>query len=399
MNHTEPSRPEAGSRAGMAALMLSYFVGSQGISLLPFWMGTVIDGFSVGEQTAGALATMQLGILGGVSLLLSAMVHRVNRKRAIMLGLALSVAGNLVSILAFSNQSLGLLFASRAATGLGEGMVLALTTALAARTAAPIRTFALLNGSMAVLAGVVFLGSPALIGEFGASGFLGVMLFAALAAGALSRHLPDARSASVDARGAPVNWSFGLRPWLVLLQFGVCATVTGGVWAFAERVGANGVDLTLQTIGNVIAIAAFAAPLGPIIANLIGARFGHSIPVAIGIVLYVGVAFAFGYASSLPLFVAGAVGHGVVAVFLSTYLSAYLAHLDPSGRVAAASPAFNAAGNALGPSIMAISLTGGLGYRPLGWTALVLLGAVLAVLAPILRKSDRERRRSKSSTD
>ena len=370
----------------LLALVFGFYAGVQGIALLPFWMGIVIESFAVSERTAGGLATLQLGVLALASLLLSTAVHRVNRKRFIRFGIGLSIFGNILSICAFSTQSLTLLFFARAITGAGEGITVATISALAAGTSNPIRTFAYLNGSMAIIAGMVFLISPILVKYFAASGFFGVMLFAGLLAICLSRYISG--QAPIIQK-TEVNWDFVPRAWLVLFLFGLFATVTGGVWAFAERVGTNSVDLTLQTVGIFMAIAAFAAPLGPVLANFIDTRFGRALPVACCVVLYMGVAFIFGNAVNKSMFLAGTIGHAVVAVFATTYLSAFFAYMDPSGRVAAASPAFNSVGNALGPTVMAFSLSYGTGYQALGWTAFILLSIVLLGLHPILRQSDK----------
>ena len=371
----------------LLALILGFYVGVQGIALLPFWMGIVVDNFDVNERTAGGLATLQLSILAVASLLLSSAVHRINRKSFIQLGIVLSVIGNILSICAFSIQSLTLLFYARAITGAGEGITVATISALAAGTANPIRTFAYLNGSMAIVAGIVFLTSPILVQYFAASGFFGVMMFAGFLAFIFSRYISEQ---TTIVHKTELDWNLGLRSWIVLFLFGLFATVTGGVWAFAERVGTNSVSLSLQTIGIFIAIAAFAAPLGPVLANYIGTQYGRTLPVTCSVVLYAGVAFTFGFAINNPMFLIGTMGHAIVAVFATTYLSAYFAYLDPSGRVAAASPAFNSIGNALGPTVMAYSLSYGKGYQALSWTAFILLSIVLVGLIPILRQSDKE---------
>ena len=372
----------------LIALIFGYYAGVQGIALLPFWMGIVIDSFAVSEQVAGGLATLQLGILAFASLLLSAVVHRVNRKRFIRIGIGLSVFGNILSIYAFSVQSLPVLFFARAITGAGEGITVATISALAAGTANPMRTFAYLNGFMAIIAGIVFLCSPILVKYYAASGFFGVMLFAVLLAAGFSCYLTDQIKNSIQK--TEVNWNLGLKAWLVLSLFGLFAAVTGGVWAFAERVGTNSVHLSLQMMGVFIAIAAFVAPLGPVLANIIGTRFGRTLPVVCSVVLYMGVAFVFGYAVNTPMFLIGIIGHAVVAVFVTTYLSAFFAYLDPSGRIAAASPAFNSVGNALGPTIMAYSLAASTNYQVLGSTAFILLSIVLVGWFPILWQSDKQ---------
>jgi len=67
-----------------------------------------------------------------------------------------------------------------------------------------------------------------------------------------------------------------------------------------------------------------------------------------------------------------------VMIFTHTFAFGWLARLEPSGRLVAATPAMLMTGSAIGP-LLGGALVGGLGYGALGVAALV-LGAIGAAL-------------------
>ena len=81
----------------------------------------------------------------------------------------------------------------------------------------------------------------------------------------------------------------------------------------------------------------------------------------------------FAFADTQQMYIAAVLGHAVIAAFATTFLSAFLASLDNSGRVAAAGPAFAGIGSAVGPTIMAIAIPCLPGYQAIGWVTLFLL--------------------------
>ena len=378
------------SRSKIFALLPGYLTGMQGIALLPFCIGSIIDSFDVSQGVAGGLATIQLGILAFVSLFLSSIINRVNRRWFLFIGTSISIFGNFLSIIAVVTQSIILLFVARMLTGFGEGVAVATISAVAASTVNPTRTFAYMNGYGVIIIGCVFLTSPALIESYGASGLFGIMMSIGIIAIASVSYVPNTKTSNDSISKNNLNWNFGLKPWLCLLLIGAIAIATGGVWAFAERVGVQNVGLPLQNVGVMIAVAAFVTPIGPIMANLIGNRFGRTLPVTTGLALYILVAFVFAYTADPALFFIGVVGHSIVSVFLGTYLAGFFSFLDPSGRVVAASLSFTSVGNAIGPSIMAFAMVYGSGYEALGWTALFLLSLTIVCFFPILWEIDKK---------
>ena len=378
------------SRSKIFALLPGYLTGMQGIALLPFCIGSIIDSFGVSESVAGGLATLQLGILAFVSLFLSSIIHQINRRWFLLIGIGISIIGNFLSIIAVITQSIVMLFIVRMLTGFGEGIVVATISAVAAGTLNPTRAFAYMNGYGVVIVGFVFLTSPALIENYGASGLFGIMMLIGIIAITSVGFVPLTKASKNSISKNNFKWNFGFKPWICLFLLGLIAITTGGVWAFAERIGVQLVGLPLQSVGAMIALAAFITPIGPIIANILGNRFGRTLPVITGLALYILVAFIFTYTVNPTLFFIGVVGHSIVSVFLGTYLAGFFSFLDPSGRVVAASLSFTAVGNAIGPSIMACALVYGSGYEALAWTALFLLSLTIICFFPILWEVDKK---------
>lgn len=361
-----------------SALMLGFFAGAQGIALLPFWLGASIDSFDLSDSAGGWLGSVQLGTGALVSFAVALIIHRMDRRRLLRTGAAVSILGNACAIASLNADLLEFFYVGRAVAGLGDGVILATVCAAAAGTHNPIRMFALMNGAFAVIAGVFYLSSPPFIVSHGATAIFAFMMLMTLAAAAFSscvpKHPTDSPGSAPAALAAPAGFA-GIS-WLGLTMFGLFAVVTGGVWAYVERIGLHRIGLALDRIGVIIAIAAMLFVVGPYLADRIGMRFGHVVPLGAIFVAYGIVALAFTIAATPLLYVLAVIGHAVTCGYSTTFISALFAEMDASGRVAGASPAFNSIGNAMGPSTM--GATAGLlpDYQNIGITALVLLSIV-----------------------
>ena len=352
-------------------------------------MGVSIDTFGLSEQQGGLLASTQLAAISLATLVVAPLVHRINRRRVFICGLLLSILSNGISILSVSMGSVTVLFLSRALCGTGEGFLIAIVFAIAAGTARPIKTFAVINYGAVGFAALIYLTSPYLMLTLGSSALFAMMLATALLSMPLSRWV----SAVSPSKGEyPVSTSlrgYSRQSIVALLMFGLFACVMGGTFAFAQRIGINSIGLGLERIGLIIGVAAILAISGPWLASLLGSRIGQSIPIISSVIIYTGVVFCFAFADSQWMFIAAILLHAVIAVFATTFLSAFLASLDVSGRVAAAGPAFAGMGSAAGPSIMAFAIPWLPGYQAIGWVGLFLLFIVgsgfLALTLPIDR--------------
>ena len=383
-------KPEARTKVFYLALIAGNCVASQSVLLLPFLMGTSIDTFDLSEPQGGWLASTQLAVISLATLAVAPLVHRINRRRTFLCALLLSVIGNGSSILSISMGSVTQLFFSRALCGAGEGILIAVVFAAAAGTTRPIRTFAVMNCGSAVFAALIYFSSPYLFVQFGSSTLFAMMLATALLTIPLANQVSIVSSAIAQYSVSISLPGYSLRSIAALVLLSLFACVAGGTFAFAQRIGINGAGLDLEKIGLIIGSATLLTIAGPWLANLLGSRFGQSIPIITSVAAYAGVAICFAYANNLLIFTLAVLGHALTGAFAATFLSAFLASLDASGRVAATGPAFVAMGSAAGPIIMAIALPWLPGYQAIGWVGVLLLVIVgsgfLTITLPIDRK-------------
>ena len=389
LNETGNGPGLQGSKAFYIALIAGNCVASQSVLSLPFWMGASIDTFGLSEQQGGWLASTQLAAISLATLLVAPMVHRIDRRRIFLCGLLLSILSNVGSIFSVSLGSVSFMFISRALCGTGEGILIAIVFAAAAGTDRPIGTYALMNCGAAVFAALFYFTSPYLMLAYGTSTLFAMMLATALLSIPLARRVSAVSSSNEEYPVSTSLRGYSRQSIAALFMFGLFACVVGGTFAFAQRIGINSAGLGIESIGLIIGVAAILTISGPWLASLLGSRIGLSIPIISSVMVYAGVALCFAFADNLQMFIVAVLGHAVTGAFAMTFLSAFLASLDVSGRVAAAGPAFAGMGSAAGPSIMAFAIPWLPGYQAISWVGLFLLsivgGGFLALTLPIDR--------------
>jgi len=356
----------------VAALIAGMFVGMQSIALLPLLVGQSIAGFGLSEQQAGYLVAVQLGVGAISGFTLSLRLHRLDRRSSFTLGVALSIAGNLLSLAAARNGNILLLFLSRALAGLGEGMVLATVSAVAAGTAKPLRTFGIMNIGFGLLTSGAYLLTPRLIEAYGT-----VALFANMGCvGTVALFLIPAiprYSSAVPAVQNGLFAGFSARGWYALLGYTLFMLIAGGTWGFSQRVGAVSAQLDTVTLGKITSVAMILIFLGPYLANLLAERCGWGVSLCVACLTYMVVSITFATLATASAFAFGVGLHVVVSSFMSTIAPTYLARLDEQGCLAAAGSAFMPLGAAFGPSLLSLAMLYFPSYTAIGYVGVVLL--------------------------
>jgi predicted MFS family arabinose efflux permease len=369
----------------LAALVVGTFVGMQGIAMLPLLTGVSIDAFDLSERSGGYLGTVQLGIAAISAFLISVRIHRLNHRRLYLISAAMACIGNVLSVVAVQPRSVALLFAARALEGAGEGILIGTVNAVAAGSEKPIRSFSIMNAGFALLAAGMYLLAPRFIEAYGASGLYAMM--GGLAAAAMLLGLGVSVRA-VDAANASDRLQvsgFSQQGWYALIVYTLLMLVTNGTWAFVQRIGIGSAGLGTAQIGRIISVAAVLMITGPYLANLVGKRFGWVLPVVAASLAYMVVASAFATLDGEWGFAITVSCHAVVSSFAMTVMQSFLAELDATGRVVAASPAFMSLGNAVGPSAVAMALSYFRNYTGIACFAALMLSCSLLVFFLIVR--------------
>lgn len=364
--------------SALLAMVLGNFVGLQGPILVPLWLGIASASFELGESTGGWLVTTELGAMAIASLFISTRMDKLNRRTVAWLGIILAVAGNLMAIYAFQNVSFSALFAARGIAGLGEGLIVASVNAAAAGTHNPTRTFALMSGAFIAIAALVFASAPFVVEMFGGAGVFGLMgaigLVTALAIVALPSKIKN-----IGTSESRLTTPFNRRAILMLLGFAIANACFISVWTFVGQIGIQSFGLHLETVGSVLGLATLLGILGPLGANFMGLKLGKSPPVCVALGLYWLALLAFSFSNDSIVYISAVCGASIVVMFFITFMMTRFGELDVNGRVAAAAPAFQSLGNAIGPA-----LGGSVIVLMTGWSGLALIGTLLLIVAGFL---------------
>lgn len=341
---------------------------------MAFNIGAIIDSFGVSKAAAGMIATAELFAVSVASLLTARFSHRLNARVIVLSALILAALMNMATILA---QSFDWLVVARFAAGAAEGSGMSIIISIAARSSRPVLSFGLVNASVG---GYIIPLSQAIhfpITAYGADGAYGLYLVLNLVGLSLVALLPRPKAVSAINAGADQTASTAPRAPALIGWIGLCGLFAlffahGGLLLFSERISlAVGMSLVgfsqIATVGGILTVA------GALLMGTFGARLQATLP-TIMLVGFMGLlAYPIGAAGSplvlyliLPIFMA------IPIAWLPVFLGA-LVHLDPSGRFAAANPAFITMGGAIAPMITG-RIADGLGFPALGvFTAVVIV--------------------------
>ena len=363
------------SRRAAIAIILTSCIGYSGLFAMPLWVAPVGAALGLSPFAVGLVASAQLSAAAVASFVAARVSRPTWIRRGTALGLLLIAIANLASAWA---GSLSELLAARLASGLGEGIVLALVNASIATTATPHRYFAWSQIGLGVSGLALFAAVPALLQRFGASAVFLVVGCAALLPSALSARLPTLAEWPRERSAEPSpSASSGVRWWALA---GLAVTFVGcqGAWAFLAQAGAAK-GIATADVARLLVIGQLLGLLGPVVAAAIGRRSSWEWSVALGL----GVsAFAVLLATqALPpeFFALSAFSFQFGTLCMVTGYLSCLATIDPSGRSAAAAPSALNLGCALGPAVIG-SLWNSLGPALTGWAVVLSYGVALAML-------------------
>lgn len=382
------SRPESWPVL-LAAFAASYGIGSLGFVGLPFMLGATIDQLGLSSAQAGLLGTAEfISIMLG-SFAVSPFISKVPRKWIALGGALLAIAANIICSLVHPLDYQTALIL-RALAGAGCGLSLAAGNATVANARDPERMAAHMSTLFVAMMVVSCLIFPWAAARWGYAGvylsLAGLMLLLC----PLLLWLPQHARQDVEqsdhvhaASGAGV-----IAAMAILFAFLIYAMRDMSAWAFVERLGVEA-GYTPAQVGKLLSVQAMVGITGPVIASLLGSRWGLARPVVLGIVA-AGATYYF-----MLLFPGSSVVYTTSVLFLAgtyyftqSYLIALAAELDRQGRIVAAAGGFLSAGAAIGP-VLGGYLIDNYGYVGTSWASLVMIAVtvLLALLALSAKKS------------
>ncbi|MHC4137633.1 MAG: MFS transporter [Planctomycetota bacterium] len=334
--------------------------------LTPLVLGAASDSLGLSPDQAGLLATLEFLGLGLASLLVATSVHRLDRRRLTLAGLALAAAGHLLAALV---DSYAVMLPVRFTVGVGEGVVLAATNATIAVAAGAARVYARCILTTILAASVGYAVCPTAIaswGHRGAHGCVAVVLLLALLFIARGPHSARTPVRERNGGSAIVGWLLGMT-LLVTLSDAL-------VWPFAERIGRS-LGIEGETLGWLLGGSLAAGLVGAGAAERLGTRFGYVRPLLLGLWGTALAGWGMANAGAPATLFATTVAKNVTILFFFPYLLGVAAAVDRTGRTAAAVTGTMPLGVAAGPWLGGLVVEAA-GFSALGWGGLG--GALLA---------------------
>lgn len=362
----------------------AYGVGLLGLWALPFLISAIINDLKLNEAQAGILMSAEFVFTMLASLLVAPFMGRAPRRTLALLGTLLAIVANLVSA---NMTELYSLAAVRCVAGIGAGLALACGNACVAGAKQPDRIAGHMNVLSVLLMIVVMLGYAKVMALYGLSGLYyamaATMAFMLLAIPAMPQRAPVIE-ASVSLQGGSKGSGNVLLSLpaicMMLAMFVFQARDTMG-WAFVERIGTM-VGYSGDELGVLLSFQSFVGLIGPLLAAMIGKRFGLSTPVILAILLTGATSLSYVLGEhSKSLYTMGVMTICVTYFYALSYLTGLAAALDREGRIVAAASSFLSLGLAVGPAISGglISL-GGFSMAAWGIGVTVLLTLLLVII-------------------
>ncbi|MEB6590065.1 MULTISPECIES: MFS transporter [Pseudomonas] len=364
----------------------AYGVGLLGLWALPFLISAIINDLQLNEAQAGLLMSAEFGFTMLASLLVAPFMGHAPRRTLALVGTLLAIAANLVSA---NVDDIAMLAAVRCIAGIGAGLALACGNAAVSSARHPDRIAGHMNILSVVLMIVVMLGYAKVMALFGLSGLyyamaatMAVML---LAIPAMAQRAPIGElctQSGTTSKGAG-NILLSLPAICMMLAMFVFQARDTMGWAFVERIGTM-VGYSGDELGVLLSFQSFVGLIGPLIAAVVGKRFGMSTPVILAILLTGGTSLSYVLGEhSKTLYTAGVMTICVTYFYALSYLTGLAAALDREGRVVAAASSFLSLGLAVGPAISGGLISLG-GFTLAAWgIAVTVVLTLLLVIIPL----------------
>lgn len=368
----EPRGRDVDDPSAIASAALLLIVAGAIWLIMPVYMGAAADSLQLDESEIGSLAAADFAGLALASLLAPLWIRRVNWRVASSIGLSFMLLGNTASVYADSFNVLAVL---RFATEFAGGAVASVALASLADTTRTDRNFALAIAAQTVFGTVALLGLPYLVGRWGVdSVFVSLVVVTLLVFLSVPYLTRQGRAHTVPSAGSKRTV---LLPFLGLIGMMLFFSNIGAIWAYIERIGAAA-GLLATYIGQALAISNVVALIGALTAAFVGDRFGHLRPLMMVAVLQLAAVGLLGVRLDAMTFVLALSVYGFFWNFAIPFQMTATANADPSGRLIVLATAFQGAGAALGPGLVALLI------RPGSFSAVYLVAAVCSVICLLL---------------
>jgi hypothetical protein len=375
-------------QAALLRICLSNSIGFSASTAVPIWVGSVGAHFGFTSWGAGATATGQLACAALLNAATPWLFRGAALKKLAFQATTVALLGNGLAWLGSSAEFI----AGCLLCGAAFGVLLNVTNRLIAGSSDPYGGYAIVQLVEVLFCIAFFLVVPPIVERFGVFCIFAVLaalcvaVFFLLAGVPIS--VPD--TSPVTAPLAPFP-----NTGAALLSLCAAALIYAGNGCISSTLVSIGaaVGLSLPWVGRVMALGLLASLGGAVIARGLGTRAGVLWPLLAGAGVLCGAMLVITQGGGIASFIASALVLFIGIVFLSPYMYALLAGLDPAGRWASMAPGFVLTGAASGPGIAGLA-SHGVDFAKLGYVATACILAAMGLLLCARRLSlvnDRQR--------
>lgn len=369
------------TKVGMISAILVGLVGAMVIFVTPGFLAIIAQMTGFDNDQLGYLVAWDINAMAVTVGLSTFALARISWRKAVTLGLALIVIGNVLTTLVSGFPAVA---AARVVAGSGAGIAIGFAFAALGRAKNPDRAFSIYLVAGYVFSSVFLYALPALQSAFAPQ--TQILAFAVLTALVILtlRALPDGSKDGVDmfADGGKLDlpYSAGALIGVFLLFFAM-----GAMWSYSERI-AIASQLSPGAISTGLSIGAMAGLVGAGLAGMLPRKWGRSMPLIVSAVAGV-VSFLLYRGQVTPnAFLIGTVLMMFSWNFAQPLLSGICAEACSRGRVVCAMGSIQTFGTGLGPAAAAATLVTGSFSLMIYASCAVLILSVLVTVATISRR-------------
>lgn len=368
------------------SLVLCHCSGLIDLVAMPVWIGIVLIGmYGLDPQSAGILVSCFLGAAVLSSAIVSPRVSRIRGRVAVPLGYGAAAAAFITMA---TTRDYNTMIALHLVGGLGVGVGLSMAHSTIGSSSNPHRLIAvaflaLTLVSLGFLGGVsklvVTYGGPVLFLSLGCI-MLATAMFALI--GFPSRH-HSAAYPDVPAHHGKLPKAV----WFAMFGTSFALLNHSMMFGFVERVGdAHGFSRG-QLMNTMLMIGLVNLSPG-VLAAYFEKKISPKFVIVFGPLLHAMLCLTLTQTTTYAVYTVGSCLFPVVMTFTHTFIFAYLARLDPSGRAVAATPVMLMSGSAIGP-FLGGTVAQNFGYPSLGWVVVALAIVSVSFFLAAVRKEVR----------
>lgn len=309
------------------------------------------------EEQVGRVAGADLGGLSLGAVITSLFVARINRRRLVLVSVAIVVLSNgLCTVFTDYETVLWL----RVGAGFGSGIYTAVAVATLGGTSKPARAYNLMLFAFAFSQALEMQVLPMLSMNGIYLAFIGCYLIGLPFLRWIPAH-PIEKVAVDSTDQAEVPHVPAYIPWLVLAAIFFTYINIGSYWTYIELASLKaGIDA--EYVGRLLVWTSFFSLIGCAVATVISNRFGLARPLLIALFTMAAIVGMLSVGINDVNILVSMFSFNLLWIFVDVYQMATVANVDRSGAFASLMPGAQGLGQIVGPNLAATILGAGMGY-------------------------------------